>query len=226
MTNNTKVLKASNSFSIGAGILIIAFMFMGMASSAKADALNRQLGLGMSGTDVSVLQKFLAQDNTIYPQGLVTGYFGMLTQAAVSNFQSRNGLESVGRVGPLTLPVLNLQIANGMVGGSSVVNSLSAPMITSVSTNSSSYTANVAWNTNEFARGVVYYSTSPLVTYEHTNSVDVSGNSVMTDTNYKSSQNVSIQGLSPNTIYYYLIYTTDQQGNVSVTWPATFQTTN
>jgi len=37
---------------------------------------------------------------------------------------------------------------------------------------------------------------------------------------------VSLQNLQPNTTYFYLIYTTDQKGNVSVTWPSTFQTTN
>jgi peptidoglycan hydrolase-like protein with peptidoglycan-binding domain len=225
----TKVLnfqKISVRFLLGVGLVLAAFLIMGSVSIARADTLNRDLSIGMSGADVSALQTFLAQDNTIYPQGLVTGYFGILTQAAVSNFQSRNGIEAVGQVGPITLPVLNLQIANGMVLGSSAVSSVSAPMITSVTTVSYTNSVSVAWNTNEFARGTVYYSTSPLTTYENNNSVNVSGNTAMTDTNFKSSQNVSIAGLSANTTYYYMIYTTDQQGNVSVTWPSTFQTTN
>jgi len=32
--------------------------------------------------------------------------------------------------------------------------------------------------------------------------------------------------LQSDTVYYYLIYTTDQSGNVSVTWPASFHTNN
>jgi peptidoglycan hydrolase-like protein with peptidoglycan-binding domain len=208
------------SFVAGACLIVATMFFVTLPAVSYADALTRQLDIGMSGTDVSALQTFLAQDATLYPQGLVTGYFGVLTSAAVSNFQTRNGIDSVGRVGPITLPILNVQMANGMAS------SLSAPYISSVFVSTSRNNANVSWNTNEFAKGVVYYSSSPLVTYEHTNSVDVSGNSAMTDTNFKSSQDVSLQNLQPNTTYYYLIYTTDQKGNVSVTWPGTFQTTN
>jgi len=69
----------------------------GLAFTANAATLTRQLELGMRGDDVSSLQTFLAQDVTIYPQGLVTGYFGSLTKSAVSNFQARNGISTVGR---------------------------------------------------------------------------------------------------------------------------------
>jgi len=193
---------------------------------AQADTLTRYLSVGMSGSDVSALQSFLAQDTTIYPQGLVTGYFGFLTKAAVSNFQVRNGIVSAGgvgagRVGPATLPVLNLQMAQGMT------NATVAPIITSVSTSVGRNTANVSWNTNENARGVVYYSTSSMLPLgEHANSVDVSGATAMTDSGYHTMQNVALANLLPNTTYYYLVYTTDQTGNVSITWPAMFQTTN
>lgn len=188
---------------------------------ASADTLTRELSLGMRGSDVSALQTFLASDTTIYPQGLVTGYYGFLTKAAVSNFQSRNGISSVGRVGPATLPVLNLQIAQGMASYSTA-----APTISSISTSAGTSAATVSWNTNEAAKGMVYYSTSPLMQTEHANSVDVSGYSASSDSNYHTSQQVSLPNLQANTTYYYLIYTTDQQGNVSVTWPTTFTTAN
>ncbi len=220
MTNIKDSFKSSFDFLLGAGLIVTAMFFMSMPAISYADTLNRQLQLGMSGTDVSALQTFLAKDATLYPQGLVTGYFGFLTKSAVSNFQSRNGLDAVGRVGPLTLPVLNVQMANGMAS------SASAPYISSVFVNANRNSAAVSWNTNEYANGVVYYSTSPLSTYERANSVDVSGNTAMTDTGFRTSQNVSISGLQANTVYYYLIYTTDQSGNVSVTWPSTFQTAN
>ena len=221
MNNKIISLKMKTNFLFETALVaVMALAFMALPMISHADALNRQLDLGMSGSDVSALQTFLAQDNTIYPQGLVTGYFGMLTQSAVSNFQSRNGLDNVGRVGPLTLSVLNTQMTNGMAS------SAAAPYISSVFVSTARNNANVSWNTNEFAKGVVYYSTSPLTTYENANSVNVSGNSTMTDTNFKNAQNVSLQNLQPNTTYYYLIYSTDQNGNVSVTWPSTFQTTN
>ncbi len=211
-----------SEFVLGGLVSFIAlFLIIGLPIVARAEVFNRQLELGMSGTDVSALQAFLAQDSTLYPQGLVTGYFGFLTKAAVSNFQTRNGISSVGRVGPSTLPVINLQVAGGISNSGAA-----APMIMSVVIGKNTNSATVSWNTNELARGVVYYSTSPLVTYERQNSVDVSGNTAMTDSNLRTSQSVYLSGLQTNTVYYYMVYTTDQSGNVSVTWPSTFQTTN
>lgn len=188
---------------------------------AQAATLNRQLQTGMSGTDVSALQTYLAKDVSLYPQGLVTGYFGFLTKSAVSNFQSRNGLPPVGRVGPATLPVLNAAIDGGATSDTG-----GAPIIMSINAAVSRNSATVSWNTNEIAQGVVYYSTSPLTTSENQNSVTVSGTSAMTDTSLKGSQSVVLPNLDANTRYYYMIYTTDASGNVSVTWPASFQTTN
>ncbi len=203
------------------GLIAIITLMTAAPLLASADALNRQLDLGMSGSDVSTLQTFLAQDTTIYPQGLITGYFGFLTKAAVSNFQSRNGIAAVGRVGPLTLPVLNLQIANGLTSAAGA-----APIISSVNVHAGTNSATVGWYTNESAKGVVYYSTSPLTTYENTNSVTTSGNTAMTDSVYRTSQSVALSNLSANTTYYYMVYTTDQAGNVSVTWPTSFRTSN
>src|SRR3989344_2242655 len=68
---------------------------------------SRELDEGMSGDDVSTLQQFLAQDPELYPEGLITGYYGSLTKDAVRRFQTRYGLSQVGRVGPQTLAKLN-----------------------------------------------------------------------------------------------------------------------
>ena len=54
--------------------------------------LERALERGMTGEDVRYLQEFLKEDPTIYPEGLVTGFFGPLTEAAIIRFQERNGL--------------------------------------------------------------------------------------------------------------------------------------
>jgi peptidoglycan hydrolase-like protein with peptidoglycan-binding domain len=225
MTNTTKFLKNSVGFVTKTGLLAAVALVMAVPALANADAINRQLELGMSGSDVSTLQTFLAQDATLYPQGKVTGYFGFLTKSAVSNFQTRNNISAVGRVGPATLPVLNAQIASGMNGGG-VVSSGQTPIISGTNVITSRNNATVNWYTNSATKGVVYYSTSPLSTYENANSVNVSGSVAMTDTNLRTSQNVALSGLLANTTYYYLVYTTDQEGDVSVTWPATFQTTN
>lgn len=204
------------------GLAAVSALIIATPFIASADALNRQLQLGMSGSDVSTLQTFLAADVTLYPQGIVSGYFGFLTKAAVSNFQTRNGIDPVGRVGPATLPVLNLQIAQGMSSGADIYSAT----ITNVSISAGRSAATIGWGTTENAKGLVYYSTSPLSLTEYIHSVGVSGVSAMTDTNFHTSQNVSLQNLTANTTYYYMVYTTDQAGNVSVTWPSTFQTTN
>ena len=69
--------------------------------------LARALDVGMTGDDVRELQKFLSGDKAIYPEGLVTGYYGSATKRAVMKFQAKHGIEQVGRVGPKTLKKLN-----------------------------------------------------------------------------------------------------------------------
>ena len=79
----------------------------------KADvfdaALPRNLMLGSRGGDVSVLQQFLINVGA-YPEALVTGNFGPLTQAALARFQKKQNLNpSSGYFGPLTKKrILNL----------------------------------------------------------------------------------------------------------------------
>ena len=72
---------------------------------------------------VSQLQKFLARDRTLYPEALITGYFGPATRRAVKRFQVKTGIVSagaslsnptVGMVGPLTRAVLNTQMCELM----------------------------------------------------------------------------------------------------------------
>ncbi|HEY4525269.1 MAG TPA: peptidoglycan-binding protein [Candidatus Paceibacterota bacterium] len=46
--------------------------------------------------EVSSLQRFLAQNYSIYPEGRVTGYFGPATERAVQRWQAQNGVVSGG----------------------------------------------------------------------------------------------------------------------------------
>lgn len=62
---------------------------------------------GDVGENVRILQRLLAQDQSIYPEGRVTGFFGKLTAKAVKRFQKKHGIEQVGTVGPKTLKKLN-----------------------------------------------------------------------------------------------------------------------
>ncbi|TSC74876.1 MAG: Peptidoglycan binding protein [Parcubacteria group bacterium Gr01-1014_30] len=75
--------------------------------------LLKSLRLGMSGEDVKLLQEMLATDPEIYPEGLVTGYFGPLTEKAVRKFQAKAKIEQVGQVGPKTLAKINELLTEG-----------------------------------------------------------------------------------------------------------------
>jgi len=75
--------------------------------------LLRQLREGMTGEDVELLQEILATDSDVYPEGLVTGYFGPLTKNAVKRFQKIAGLDQVGLVGPQTLSRINQLLTEG-----------------------------------------------------------------------------------------------------------------
>lgn len=57
---------------------------------------------------VRCLQQFLKnQGASIYPEGLITGYFGPLTKSAVVRFQKTHGIAGTGFVGPLTRAKIN-----------------------------------------------------------------------------------------------------------------------
>ena len=71
------------------------------------DQLVTSLKQGSSGDNVKILQALLAADPIIYPEGLITGYYGALTSKAVRKFQEKHGIEQAGIVGPKTLKKLN-----------------------------------------------------------------------------------------------------------------------
>ena len=69
----------------------------------QAAQLVRQLREGSEGDDVRVLQAMLAADPDIYPEGVISGFFGKKTAQAVKRFQKKHGLFQAGAVGPQTL---------------------------------------------------------------------------------------------------------------------------
>ena len=75
--------------------------------------VTKRLWRGMSNEDVELLQETLATDPEIYPEGLITGYFGPLTERAVKRFQKKMGVEQVGVVGPKTLSKINELLEQG-----------------------------------------------------------------------------------------------------------------
>jgi len=66
------------------------------------------MGAGSIGAAVRTLQELLAREKDVYPDALVTGYFGPLTESAVQRFQLKHGVvlsnvdPGYGYVGPKT----------------------------------------------------------------------------------------------------------------------------
>ncbi len=86
-------------------------------SSDKGLRIGQELRQGMSGQEVRELQQILATDPTVYPEGLVTGFFGPLTANAVGRLQAKFRLESRGVVNADTLALINsLLEAQGVTG--------------------------------------------------------------------------------------------------------------
>ena len=85
---------------------------VGNILAAHPVTFNTFLHLGSRGAQVSALQSFFKQDPSLYPEGLVTGYFGPLTLSVVERFQERYNIAKpgdggYGLVGPLTRAKLN-----------------------------------------------------------------------------------------------------------------------
>lgn len=62
-------------------------------------SLKRTLTLGDSHGEISKLQSMLAKDATIYPEQIISGYFGSLTLKAVQRFQEKHGIAKPGEPG-------------------------------------------------------------------------------------------------------------------------------
>ncbi len=76
-------------------------------------SISSNLYFGLNSQQVSCLQEFLtSQGQQIYPQAIVSGYFGSLTKMAVIKFQEKYGIPSTGYVGVLTRAKINQMLQN------------------------------------------------------------------------------------------------------------------
>ena len=208
---------------------MLAVVLSLLVGAQSVFALTSSLDFGSRGANVTELQTYLAKDSNIYPSGLVTGYFGSLTQAAVQRFQTAQGIVSAGtpettgygRVGPVTMARIN-----SLMGSGGQVSWDASPILSVASVQYSSNSATITWTTNELAQGQVYYNNSPLVFYEATGPRQqpyVSG-AYSTDSGNTYNHSITIQNLQPNTTYYFLTRAVDSSGNMSMTWPSSFKT--
>lgn len=94
-------------------------------ASVQATCRMPQLTLGSQNNSVALLQAVLEKDGS-YPEGLVTGYYGSLTQKAVQAFQGKMGLPVLGAV-----DVQTAAIVDGVTPSYYPVCATSKPAITS-----------------------------------------------------------------------------------------------
>jgi peptidoglycan hydrolase-like protein with peptidoglycan-binding domain len=213
MNKKTQVMKIG----IFAALFVVSLVVAGKADAA----ITTQLELGSKGNDVIELQQFLATNPLIYPAGTVSGYFGPLTKAAVTQFQVAYDISRAGRVGPVTMAKINDILASGLgldVGGPAMSN-------LSLQTNRNGVTVSLA--TDELAQSQMFYDTQPLRLAEATKHAEqpyVSGIYTADNANVRNAHSLTVSGLQPNTIYYYLTRTVDRSGNVSMTMPNSFIT--
>ena len=97
------------------GVLVPVAAFAQSVPPANFGQLVKTLRQGTRGDDVSVVQALLAADPTVYPEAVISGYFGPLTAAAVRRFQQKHGFEQVGQVGPKTLKKLQEMLADNPI---------------------------------------------------------------------------------------------------------------
>lgn len=213
------------------GGMTTAILFVSFLGIQKVDAaITNQLDFGSRGADVTELQTYLAANTNIYPSGLITGYFGPLTQTAVERFQVAQGIVSegtpettgYGRVGPRTMIRVNALNIQVVVAPWDPVPVLSNPSVQRTNTS-----AIFTWTSNEPTQGQVYYDTAPLRTDEATalrQQPYVSGTFALDGDGLQTNHTVMIQNLRTNTVYYYLVRGIDSVGNMSMTWPNAFRT--
>jgi hypothetical protein len=80
-------------------------------SGATSVPAGQTLKAGMTGSSVVALQKALAQLG--YAAGTADGTYGPSTTAAVTAFQTANGLTADGTAGPQTIAAINKALASG-----------------------------------------------------------------------------------------------------------------
>lgn len=220
------------TFAMSAAVVtVISFAFTNVASAQTFSSITGSADIGSRGAHVTNIQTFLAANPAFYPEGLVTGYFGPLTAAAVRRFQVFYGIVSsgtpsttgFGRVGPVTMAKMNSLIATGGTGGGSQTNNLRAPSIFNLNRTIASNSMVFSFNTDESAMARVVYNTSPLMFNEgdiNSNGFGpVGGFAVNSSSGLSTSHMITVPNLTSNTTYYFTIIVTDSSGNVSVWGP-------
>lgn len=210
------------------GIFVLALSFIVLPTIADANTFSQISGtttlkVGSKNSNVTALQRFLASDNNIYPEGRVTGYFGSLTKDAVIQFQLAYNLSADGLAGPATKAK-----ANNIIETNKGID-LYAPSVNNVSVSPSGTNVTVSFNSYELVKATVFYDVNPINWSNWDDSkmsLDVPTISGMrsTDSNFSMNKQIVINNLLANSNYNYMITLTDQSGNTTVVLPGVFRT--
>lgn len=211
--------------------LLSGFVFLGVAQ-AQSSTITSTMDPGDSGAQVSALQSFLAADASIYPESLVTGYYGELTTTAVERYQCKNGIvcsgsvatTGYGRVGPATLAKIQTQLGTNPGGGVNLPpvgfpsgTDVHAPIVNEPVVTTTSHSATITWTASEAAVHRVMYSTTWPFLFSIAPSVASTGG-------YSQTATVTLTGLSPNTVYYFVPESVDAAGNLQWHFGDSFKT--
>ncbi len=217
----------------------VVFVFFLATASALAAPTNftRALRVGSRGGDVVALQDFLKSLPEIYPEGLVTGYFGKATEAAVKRFQKKYAFEQVGIVGPKTREKLNILFTSGIVPVAiappvSLPVVVPAPAVAPISVapvvpvdispplirllaagNIARDSVVVTWATDEPSDSRVEHGMS--TTYD---------NAPVTDLTLRTMHSLRVINLIPGVLYHFRASSKDAAGNVRVSDDSTVRT--
>ncbi len=229
------ILRArTNLATIGTFTALFFVLSLGIGSvAAHAATITTQLDFGSQGQEVTDLQTYLSTNSNWYPSGLVTGYFGGLTQGGVQKFQTSEGIVSsgtpastgFGRVGPTTMAHLNAAMNPGNQSTLYTV-----PVLSPVTIQRGSTSATFMWTTNEPTTGQIYWSANSVQSDEATgpHQTPYIGGTLATDANYAKSteHSITVSNFQPNMTYHYVMRSIDASGDMSITLDNTFQTTN
>lgn len=120
-SSSASAMDVVSSSTISSGSNISALLEQLQVLMKQVEALQKQLatikgeirtelksGLkeGMDDDDIKKIQELLATDSSIYPKGIVSGYYGPLTVDAIKRFQERHDLPVTGKVDEATKTLL------------------------------------------------------------------------------------------------------------------------
>jgi peptidoglycan hydrolase-like protein with peptidoglycan-binding domain len=97
-------------------VLLTAFATGNITHAATIpmiDSLVGDITIGTTGEQVIVLQDFLRAEGVFTLES--TGYFGSITQNALKNYQSKNGVAATGMIDAATMAVMQTEYVSGEV---------------------------------------------------------------------------------------------------------------